>query len=605
MSANDVLDVLNISREEVSKQPQKKRVKTSNDASKQTGMARELYSLLGPNTPPVNLNQNTKNMFSKDKLKMKVSPWTRMPFEVNGKTFHHWVKGSRELLDQEQGTKPYFFDKFNIKLETPALCDKETYEKIVEDINKELQAAKTKKDEVKQEAEDTSNSKKSVAPGNTKDDSSTTVSKAKEDTKSTDDTESKDDKNSTDGDKPKEGDEERSKKTDAEKETDEKTRKDSDATDSKSQDSKSRKRKANEMEDADDEPVAKVDFSYEETEYLWDLCQVFELKWPIVYDRYNYMDTNRSLEELKEHFYRVCIKLLEGTGASSTNDDFISPAPNSALVDSLKAFSRKRETDRKVYLENLLKRTPAEIAEEESLVIEARRFEMAAKKMLMERSNLLALLDSPSTTQSVQSYQSSQGLSTLYNNLMIYDKNQKRKSSSVSASTTKSSQNPVPPAIPPVASSSIRRDRAFQTHLQQYLATFLKQGSAPVPTAQGNAIKQLLQKRLTQKEEDAYGLHYHSTEKMVQGVTLRSAQRLPALQQKQSTLKSVQMLLQELDIPTGGGTTWRPLMPTRKTMAKYDEVIRAAVTLIDVKKARDKLEAEIRLVKSQRGNHLQ
>ena len=42
-------------------------------------------------------------------------------------------------------------------------------------------------------------------------------------------------------------------------------------------------------------------------------------------------------------------------------------------------------------------------------------------------------------------------------------------------------------------------------------------------------------------------------------------------------------------------------MPTRKTMAKYDELIRSVVVLLDVKRARDKLESEIKLIKSQRG----
>ena len=91
-------------------------------------------------------------------------------------------------------------------------------------------------------------------------------------------------------------------------------------------------------------------------------------------------------------------------------------------------------------------------------------------------------------------------------------------------------------------------------------------------------------KRLTQKEEEAYGLYFHGTEKLNPGVMLRSQQKLPGLNQRQSILKSVNILLQEMDIPTGGGTSWKPIMPTRKTMAKYDELIRSVVTLLDVKR---------------------
>ena len=57
-------------------------------------------------------------------------------------------------------------------------------------------------------------------------------------------------------------------------------------------------------------------------------------------------------------------------------------------------------------------------------------------------------------------------------------------------------------------------------------------------------------KRLTQKEEEAYGLYFHGTEKLNPGVMLRSQQKLPGLNQRQSILKSVNILLQEMDIPT-------------------------------------------------------
>ena len=62
MSANDILDVLNIQRDESSQQPVRKKQKTSGstptapDGKQLTGMARELYNLVGPNTPPININ---------------------------------------------------------------------------------------------------------------------------------------------------------------------------------------------------------------------------------------------------------------------------------------------------------------------------------------------------------------------------------------------------------------------------------------------------------------------------------------------------------------------------------------------------------------------
>lgn len=554
MSANDILDVLNILRDDL-KLPAKKKQKLGADPGpRQTGMARELYNLLGPNTPPVNLSSSGYNSSTKDKYKTKASPWTKMAFKAapSGESFQHWVKGSKELLEQAE-KKPYFFEKFNVQIDIPALVDEEKFEEFMTEIKAHethVREEKLAREREKKEAELKEKEKREKEQ------------KEKEQKEKEQKEKEQNEKEDSNGEK---------KAVELESKPEVKTLK-------------------VKPETAEVEYVEPEKWTYEETKYLFELCRAFELKWQIVYDRFNF-PTSRSLEDLKEQFYRICLKTLE----SQEN-------ANPALIDSLKAYSKPRELERKQYLENLLKRTPAEIAEEESLVIEARRFELAAKKMLMERSHLLTLLDSPQTTQSILSYQSSQGLTNLYNNLMIIDKHQKKlllqqlqKSSALG--------EPVPPTIPSAASSSFKKDRSFQTHLQQYLSGLVKlnlNASAHVKQ-DASAIQQLLAKRLTQKEEEAYGLYFHGTEKLTNGVVLRSSQRLPGLQQKQSVLKSVNTVLEELDIPTAGGTSWKPVMPTRKTMTKYDELIRSVVALLDVKKGKDKLESEIRLIKSQRG----
>lgn len=496
MSANDILDVLNIQRDS---QPAKKKQKVAEAAApRQTGMARELYSLLGPNTPPINVS-GTNGTSIRDKINFNASPWTKMPFTPNSKknergpVLHHWVKGSKELLQAAADRTPYFFDKFNVTLDIPEFVDEEKFNKIMEEIR---------------------------------------------------------------------------------------------AEDKKKKDAKERERRAKEEKDdqpgePSEEEEEEEEWEYGESKRLFELCRAFELKWHVIHDRHA---AGRTLEELKDHFYRVSAKIL----ASQENN-------NPQLIEQLGSFSKDKETERKKYLESLLKRTPAEIAEEESLVIEARRFELAAKKMLMERSHLLSLLDLPQTSQSVSQYQSSQGLANLYNNLMVLDKHQKRK---FLQQQQRGNLDPVPPPIPMAASSSYKKDRTFQTHLQQYLSGLLKQQNGQ--KHEPNAIQELLAKRLTPKEEEAYGLHYHGLERLTPGVILRSTQRLSGLQQRQSVLKSVNAALQEMDIPTAGGTSWKPIMPTRKTMAKYDELLRAVVALLDIKKGKDKLESEIRLIKSQR-----
>lgn len=541
MSANDILDVLNIQRDE-SAQPAKKKQKTDQPTLQKGGMARELYNLLGPNTPPVNMNMGISRI--KDR-KQKVSPWTKIAFQPNKKNphapkLHHWQKGSRELLERDNAEQAYFFDKFAVSLDIPEMVDETTFDNLMEEIKEreqELQKERKRRLKERQERE-RENAKKEEEKKNKdkKDDEA-----KKEDKKETEkDGSVKPESETKEDDKPKEDD----------------------------------------VSDTESSP----EWTYEETKLLFTLCKDYELNWYVIADRYP-AEHRRSMEDLKEQFYRMSAKILKYRDTG-----------NPSLLESLDAFSKYAEADRKKFLESLLKRTPAEIAEEESLVIEARRFELAAKKMLVERSHLLTLLDSPQTSQSVQQYLSSQGLTNLYNNLMILDKHQKKK---LQQRVLSGANDPVPPPIPVVASSSYKRDRGFQTHLQQYLSGLVKLNQQN--KGEPSAVQQLLSKRLTTKEEEAYGLHYHANERLTPGVILRSTQKLPGLQQRQSVFKSVNTMMQELDIPTAGGTTWKPVMPTRKTMAKYDELIKAVVALLDVKRGKDKLEAEIELIRAQRG----
>ncbi|EGW34572.1 uncharacterized protein SPAPADRAFT_149659 [Spathaspora passalidarum NRRL Y-27907] len=596
MSANDILDVLNISRDEPPKKKQRNESTPQTQQPQLTGMARELYNLIGPNTPPLQLSSNNYTKTSiKDKINFKPSPWTKMEFnpkkrarEEDGLKLYHWTKGSKEFLESaEEVNKPYFFEKFNVNLSIPELVDEETYDKFMEEIQEHERKEKERKLlELKERERERQEKEKEKEKERQKAEAKKEEARKKQEAKEKEDQKKKDDK-----DKPEVVDIKKEDDKPEEKEkSDEKTEEDKadDQTEARE------KSASKEQEAKQDEPIEdeELEWTYEETNYLFELCKAFELKWPIIYDRYNYNNV-RTCEDLKEHFYRLCIKILQSKRDSS----------QSSLIESLKAYSKPREIERKQYLENLLKRTPAEIAEEESLVIEARRFELAAKKMLIERSNLLTLLDSPQSTQNSSQYQSSQGLANLYNNLMIFDKHQKKKQAQQLQLQQQKASEPIPPPIPMAASSSFKKDKVFQTHLQQYLSSLLKQNvhTNPAIKQEASAIQQMLSKRLTQKEEEAYGLHYHGNEKLTPGVVLRSTQKLPSLNQKQSTLKSVNQVLQELDIPTGGGTAWKPVMPTRKTMSRYDELIRTVVALLEVKKAKDKLESEINLIKSQRG----
>ncbi|KAL3237754.1 Swc4p [Nakaseomyces bracarensis] len=346
------------------------------------------------------------------------------------------------------------------------------------------------------------------------------------------------------------------------------------------------------------------DWNFEEIEYLFKLCKSYDLRWFVIYDRYEYNDTNRTLEELKGKFYEV------------TKNYFRWKKPDDPMLQTLN-YSAQKEAQRKIYLERLLSRSAAEIAEEEALIIESRKFEMAAKKTLIERENLLRLLDSPQSDVSVAHYLTSNGMSQLYNTLLA-DKTRKRKidSNNIPENPWMKQQNHFAQQRQQMQQMQQRK----QEKETQEAANVVKSGpattvtatssSSTVPTSEvsnsSTAVsspkktkkqKLEMQTALKRKSESEYAEHLLQNfnkeerkalgvvahgEKLTPGVFLRSTKVStfkPALQNKVSST------LQELEIPA------RPVMPTLEVMQEYDSLVKKIVTLLDIKKQLDKLEA--------------
>jgi len=58
--------------------------------------------------------------------------------------------------------------------------------------------------------------------------------------------------------------------------------------------------------------ISDLDHSWtkNETDYLWNLCKQFDLRFIIIHDRYD-SGYNRSIEDLKNRYYTVSRKILE------------------------------------------------------------------------------------------------------------------------------------------------------------------------------------------------------------------------------------------------------------------------------------------------------
>lgn len=318
-------------------------------------------------------------------------------------------------------------------------------------------------------------------------------------------------------------------------------------------------------------------WSYEEVDYLFQLCRRYDMRWFVINDRFSY-NTPRTLEDLKEKFYEVC------------KSYFLKKEPDNHLLPSLN-YPKQKEIERKKYLQRLLARSAAEIAEEEALIIESRKFEMAAKKTLNERESLLRLLDSPNSDQPVSQYLTSQGMSQLYGTLLS-DKSRKRKHNS---------NIPENPWMKQQQQFAQQRQQLQQ--MQDKKHDRKPEGGQEVVSPRKTKKQKLeMQTAIKRKAESGYAEHLLKNfnsgqraalgvishgEKLPPGVYLRSTRIStfkPALQNK------VVATLQELGLPT------RPVMPTYDVVRDHDELLRHIVTLIDLKKHLDKLEAEKSIV---------
>lgn len=73
-------------------------------------------------------------------------------------------------------------------------------------------------------------------------------------------------------------------------------------------------------------------------------------------------------------------------------------------------------------MENLYKRTPEQIAEENALMAEVKRIEAYDKKARADREDLINLLESPRIMGDIRGYEGSQGMNILFQTLVAADK---------------------------------------------------------------------------------------------------------------------------------------------------------------------------------------
>ncbi|KAK2763939.1 DNA methyltransferase 1-associated protein 1 [Arachnomyces sp. PD_36] len=331
----------------------------------------------------------------------------------------------------------------------------------------------------------------------------------------------------------------------------------------------------------------------EETDYLMDLVEEFDLRWVVIYDRYDYQpasnDTSdnstalvtasqrRTMEQMKSRYYTVAANMLalEHPPSEMSEAEF-------DLHEKMTKFNPDQETSRKELAALQLKRSVDEVNEETILLEELKRIIANEANFVAERKELYARLEAPISTGNTGVFQSSSGLSQLLSNLLQSDKNKKRRS-----------------LLGPEAGAASPVSQAPQTNAPTSRADTPTGPSGPSTTnnkkgsnaAASNKDPNPAIRTLTPAEEIKYGVS--RIERVPSGVQFRN-DKAQKLTQAKSNIQSQKLAaaLTELEIPP------RLVMPTERTCKEFEKLIVSVNLLLDARKVAEKVEGEIRVLEA-------
>ncbi|GAA6001875.1 hypothetical protein JCM10207_002360 [Rhodosporidiobolus poonsookiae] len=135
------------------------------------------------------------------------------------------------------------------------------------------------------------------------------------------------------------------------------------------------------------------DWSKAETDHLFDLAHRYDLRFIVMADRWE-LPSERGVDALKNRYYTICRTLAASRPGPVPQDPAEKEKVDKARAESVANFhfDLGRELERKAYIRSLLERTPAQVAEEDFLYVESRRIEQNYHKIAAERAELLRLL---------------------------------------------------------------------------------------------------------------------------------------------------------------------------------------------------------------------
>jgi DNA methyltransferase 1-associated protein 1 len=119
-------------------------------------------------------------------------------------------------------------------------------------------------------------------------------------------------------------------------------------------------------------------WSKEETDHLFELCRMFDVRFVVIQDRFDKAKyQKRSVEDLKERYYSVCNRLTKARSGDEAD---------------LIAYDAPHEVKRKMQMERLLARSREQVEEEEMLCAELKKIEMRKKEREKKQQDLQKLI---------------------------------------------------------------------------------------------------------------------------------------------------------------------------------------------------------------------
>jgi DNA methyltransferase 1-associated protein 1 len=339
------------------------------------------------------------------------------------------------------------------------------------------------------------------------------------------------------------------------------------------------------------------DWSRQETDYLMDLVEDYDLRWVVIADRYEFqphpVDTEsntsalvpakqvRTMEHMKARYYFVAASMLalEHPPSEMSEAEF-------DLHEKMMKFEPDRERARKELAALQLNRTADEVREEGILLEELKRITANEQNFIAERRELYSRLEVPISVGNTTMYQSSQGLSQLLQTLLQADKSKKRRSilGPEGAAPSPAGQTPAP--------NVGARDSRGETPSNTPAAPVNKKAAAAAAAAAAaNKDTQQNIKTLTPAEEVKYGVQHH--DRLAPGVQFRS-DRAQKLTQAKSNVQTQKLAaaLAELEVPL------RLVMPTERVCKEFEKLIHSVNLLLDARKVAEKVESEIRVLEA-------